>query len=162
MKRFGAVSIHILLLLACWDLLFSSRVEALQMHPSTEGPLVHQITHFLFALSMGVFIYWLRQRGLVKKRAWRNIQFSAFFFIIWNINDMLVHYMDDGPALFETVGMGAWGGWIQPARASNWLTILYYVGKMDHLLCLPAIVFLYVGLRQLLDEGRRSSPEPQS
>jgi hypothetical protein len=151
-----------LFLLVCGELLFAGRVEALQMHPPSEGPLVHQITHFLFAFSMGILIFWLRQRALVQKPAWRNIQYSALFLIIWNINDMIVHYLDDSVALFQTVGIGAWHGWILPMQASDWLTVFYYLGKMDHLFCVPAIIFLYIGLKQLLNEARHSSlPEIQ-
>jgi hypothetical protein len=159
-KHLRAVPFQILFLFSSWELLFPGRVEALQMHPPSEGLLVHQITHFLFALSMGVFIYWLRQRALIQKAPWRSIQYSAFFFIIWNINDMIIHHLDNSAALFERAGVSAWRGWIQSAEASDWLTGLYYLGKMDHLLCVPAVVFLYIGLKKLLDEVRLShSPE---
>jgi hypothetical protein len=36
------------------------------------------------------------------------------------------------------------------------LAWFYYVAKLDHLLCVPAMAFLYAGLRRLLkDAGRR-------
>ena len=64
---------------------------ATQAHGEPEGILAHQLAHLFFILSMGVLIYWLRERNLVVEKAWRCIQYSALFFILWNLDTILAH-----------------------------------------------------------------------
>jgi hypothetical protein len=123
---------------------------ATQVHAHPEGLYTHQIAHAFFAVSMGILIYWLRQRGLVKEPGWRLIQFAALFFILWNADAMVAHYLDDHGEHFKIVDAGTWHSAIQLAGGSDVLIVLYYLVKLDHLLCVPAIVLLTFGLRQLL------------
>ena len=39
----------------------------------------------------------------------------------------------------------------------NALKVAYYIAKLDHLLCVPALIFLYIGLKRLLESGRPES-----
>jgi hypothetical protein len=123
---------------------------ATQVHAHPEGLYSHQIAHGFFALSMGILIYWLRQRRLVKEPGWRLIQFAALFFILWNADAMVAHYLDDHSELLRIIDAGSWHAAIVVAGSSDLLTVLYYLVKLDHLLCVPAIVLLTLGLRQLL------------
>lgn len=132
--------------------LFPSQGGATQIHSAEEGPLVHQIGHFLFIVSMGILVYWLRKRGLTKVAGWRHIQYSAIFFILWNADAIFVHTLDDSEGIFEKVVTGGWSHWIRPVGDNYGITLLYYFGRMDHLLCVPAIVFLYLGLKNLLKD----------
>ena len=61
---------------------------ATQGHGGIEGVYAHQIAHIFFIISMGGLIYWLRQRGLVRERGWQLIRLSAFFFILWNLDNL--------------------------------------------------------------------------
>jgi hypothetical protein len=36
----------------------------------------------------------------------------------------------------------------------TWLSTVYYLAKLDHLLCVPAMIFLMLGLRHMLKEVR--------
>lgn len=134
--------------------------RATQMHPADEGYVVHQIGHLFFLFSMGIFVYWLRAMGLTKVIGWRLIQYSAIFFVLWNIDAMVVHFMDHSiEGIFETVRTGIWSQWICAIDDNNMLTLLYYLGRMDHFFCVPAIILLYYGLRDLLDQPASAESE---
>jgi len=130
---------------------------ATQGHGGIEGVYAHQFAHLFFTISMAVFIYWLRQRGLVSERGWQLIQLSALFFILWNLDAFLVHLLDDQLKIIQVKRVGFWTIRISGQYDSNPLKVLYYLAKLDHLLCVPAIIFLYLGLRRLLKDQK---PDP--
>ncbi len=111
---------------------------ATQMHPAEEGYFVHQIGHSFFVISMGVLVYWLRERGLTRIKGWRRIQYSAVFFVLWNLDALFVHFLDETTeGIFETVVTGGWSQWIRPVDDNYVLTLLYYLGRMDHFSACP-------------------------
>jgi hypothetical protein len=132
-------------------------VLATQGHGGIEGVYAHQFAHLFFIISMGGLIYWLRQRGLVRERGWQLIQLSAFFFILWNLDAFLVHLLDDQMKIVQMKRIGPWEIQLTDLYNSNVLKKLYYFAKLDHLLCVPAIIFLYLGLRRLLKDQK---PDP--
>jgi hypothetical protein len=136
-------------------------VAATQVHVPSEGLYVHQIAHIFFALSMAILLYWLRERQLVRERGWRYLQLSALFFMLWNIDAFVVHILDDRGDLFHTIDAGTWHASIQFDTSEELLAFLYYLGKMDHLLCVPAMILLYLGLRSLLHEARSKTHSRQ-
>ena len=134
---------------------------ATQGHGGIEGVYAHQIAHLFFIISMGGLIYWLRQRGLVREKGWRMIQLSAFFFILWNLDAFLVHLLDDQLKIIQVKRIGLWKIQLMDLYDSHALKRLYYVAKLDHLLCVPAIVFLYLGLKRLVKEQRLNVAEQE-
>ena len=130
---------------------------ATQGHGGIEGVYAHQFAHLFFLFSMGSLIYWLRERGLVRDPGWRMIQYSALFFILWNIDTVLVHALDDQFELIQVQRIGTWRIHLTDSFDHNALKVAYYLAKLDHLLCVPALVFLYVGLRRLLERGQPES-----
>jgi len=125
---------------------------ATQGHAGIEGVWVHQFAHLFFLFSMLLLIYWLRQAGLVKMPGWRYIQYAALFFILWNVDTMLVHFLDEQIHAVRIEHLGNWRIRVIAAGDGNWLAALYYLVKLDHLLCVPAMVFLMLGLRHMLRE----------
>ena len=132
-------------------LLIPIEVPATQGHAGIEGVWVHQFAHLFFLFSMLLLIYWLRQAGLVKLPAWRYIQYAAFFFILWNMDTMLVHFLDEQILAVRVENLGDWRIRVISTGDGNWLAGLYYLAKLDHLLCVPAMVFLMLGLRHMLE-----------
>jgi len=127
--------------------LLHSPVLAIQSHGAPEGMYVHQLSHLFFFFSMGILIYWLRVRNLVRETGWRYIQYAAFFFILWTLDAFTAHMFDEQ---FEWVNVTRPDRWhIRLDASRNWISIFYYLIKLDHLLCVPAIVFLYAGLKRL-------------
>lgn len=129
---------------------------ATQVHKGLEGLVGHQVGHIFFIFSMGILVYWLRDRKLIRETGWRFVQYAALFFILWNLDALVVHYLDGRHDLFQTIDEGTWHARIHLVEGPKGLAVLYYLVKMDHLLCLPAIIFLYLGLRQLLKQDQAS------
>jgi hypothetical protein len=153
------IHIHVLFLTVFLGvLLFSDYALATQGHGGIEGVYVHQLAHLFFIVSMGSLIYWLRQRGLVRESGWKYIQYSAFFFILWNLDAITIHFLDDQFDIIQTERIGVWQIQINDIFNNDHLKILYYFARLDHLLCVPAIFFLYIGLKRLLKEPRMDTP----
>ena len=136
-------------------MLFASPVFATQSHGGIEGVYVHQFAHLSFIVSMGGLIFWLRFRRLIEQKGWRLIQISALFFLLWNLDAFLVHLLDDQLKIIEIQRIGNWEIRIDDLYGSNLLKLIYYFAKLDHLLCVPAIFFLYRGLKSLI-KGQES------
>jgi hypothetical protein len=126
---------------------------ATQAHGSPEGLYAHQLGHLFFIISMGILIFWLRERQLVQAAGWRYIQYAALFFILWTVDAFFVHLADEQLAIIEVQRINLWEIKLSGTADSNILIWLYYLAKLDHLLCVPALLFLYFGLRRLLKES---------
>ncbi len=127
--------------------------NATQIHAAPEGLYSHQIAHLFFLISMGILVYWLRGRGLTRARGWRYLQYSALFFMFWNVDTMIVHNLEGRGDLFQVLFPGTLHARLQIKPGHEFWAWMLYVGKLDHLLCVPAIVFLYWALRELIRTG---------
>ena len=143
-----------LLFIFSGTIFFPGLASATQGHGGIEGVYAHQLAHMFFILSLGVLIYWLRTRKLVQATGWRYIQYSALFFILWNIDAITVHALDDQFGIIQAETIGIWQLRIADSFNHDILKLFYYVAKLDHLLCVPALLFLYFGLRRLIAENR--------
>jgi hypothetical protein len=123
---------------------------ATQGHGGPEGLYVHQFAHLFFIFSMGLFIYWLRKRKLVHDPGWRAIQYSALFFILWNIDAFAVHWIEEQVVAIQIARSDTWHIAFTAPSHLAWIRDIYPLVKLDHLLCVPAMIFLYTGLRHLL------------
>ena len=131
----------------------STPALATQRHAGVEGVWVHQLAHLFFLFSMLLLIYWLRRAGLVKEPGWRYIQYAALFFTLWNGNAFLVHFLDEQINAIHMEHLDGWQIHITAAGDRTWLAVLYYLIKLDHLLCVPAMICLWMGLRHMLKEA---------
>lgn len=143
----------------CFAWLSSAPAFATQGHAGIEGVWVHQFAHVFFLFSMGLLIFWLRQSGLVKVPGWRYIQYAALFFILWNVDAFLVHLLDEQILAVTVDPIGPWHVRMNATGGRDWVALLYYFAKLDHLLCVPAMVCLMLGLRHMLLENRRTRPD---
>lgn len=146
LSNVGACAI---LLIACLVVcLAPDKAWALQIHSSPEGLYVHQLAHILFALSMAVLAYWLEINRFTEERGWRLIQISCLLFFLWNLVAFTGHYVEVRipPDLIE----GKVGFWDQKlVIEGDSFTLAYYFLKLDHLVCVPAILCLFFGIRNL-------------
>ena len=131
---------------------------ALQIHSQLGGLYVHQIAHTFFLFSMGILIFWLQKSRLIEKRSWRYIQISCLFFILWNIDAIIGHTIDSRLSSHASLG----GGWVRNMVLNRGIAFyLYYLIKMDHLLCVPAIMFLFLGLKRLKLESEEKEEKQE-
>lgn len=141
--------------LLAWTVMAPLPVFATQQHGHPEGLYAHQMAHVLFAFSMALLIYWLRKRGLTTDSGWRHIQYAAFFFILWNADAFLVHFIEEQTTVLEISRVDFRQLRLQPQPGYEWIDTVFYLSKLDHLLCVPALIFLYSGLKRLLAAGTR-------
>lgn len=150
---FGRLKKSLPLLIFAFFLSFGpDRVEATQIHSGPEGLYAHQFAHLFFVISMAVLMYWLKKMKLIHHRGWRYIFYASLLFALWNLDAMLVHYLDgtEGFATFQKVN--GWEGSVK-IKTESWLVaLIYYTAKLDHLFCVPAIIFWFLGLRALYDD----------
>ena len=149
-----------LLTLAGW--LLPGSALAVQEHGAPEGIYLHQGAHLFFVASMGRLIYWLRQRRLVREAGWRYIQYAALCFILWNIDAFAAHFLDEQADILDTLPAGFGKLRIETGDYPLALAWFYYFAKLDHLLCVPAMAFLYAGLRRLLKEAGQRQKEAKA
>lgn len=131
-------------------LLFADSAFATQTHGEPEGLYVHQMAHVFFIISMGSLEFWLRQRDLVREQGWKYLQFAAILFILWNLDAIMVHFLDEHLHILGITKVDFWHIRIESLQGQYGLGVLYYLLKLDHLLCVPAMFFLYRGLRLLV------------
>ncbi|MCP4689522.1 MAG: hypothetical protein GY859_15820 [Desulfobacterales bacterium] len=137
------------LLILPWLLFIAEPAWATQGHGEPEGLYAHQLAHVFFMISMGILIYWLRERKLVKQIGWRYIQYAAFFFILWNMVAFAVHTLEGLPGVLQIAKIDPWRMRVDAGGPLGWLSVVYYFAKLDHLLCAPAMFFLYAGLKKI-------------
>lgn len=127
---------------------------ATQLHASSEGIITHQVGHLFFLFSMVALIFTVTGKGLDKQKGWRMIQYSAFFFILWNLDTIAAHFFDNQihAVKIETISFSQ----IKVISHNNSLVLawVYYFLKLDHFLCVPAMLFLYLGLSNLVEDQR--------
>jgi hypothetical protein len=145
-------------LAAICPILWPASAWATQTHGGLEGLWVHQTAHLFFALSMGLLIFWLRKWRLTDAKEWRYIQFAALFFIAWNLDAMATHWLQEQSSLIEVHNIAPLQMQIVTSEGLRWLGTVFYVAKLDHLFCVPALIFLFLGFRRLLRTALNAAP----
>ena len=65
---------------------------------------------------------------------------SDLFFILWNVDTIGVHFLDEQVKAVVVDNLGNWQIRIRTMTGYEWLAPIYYLIKLDHLLCVPAMV----------------------
>ncbi|WP_052316015.1 hypothetical protein [Desulfomonile tiedjei] len=125
--------------------------EAFQSHPAPEGLYVHQIAHIVFIIAMGFLAYWLQYNLLIRERGWRLIQLACLLLILWNVVAFIGHWVETRIPDASVVGEPDWS---QRIRVDlHPLIPLYYMLKLDHLVSVPAMIALFLGIRSLYKQA---------
>ena len=125
-------------------------VLATQLHSNSEGIIVHQLGHLFFLISMAILIFTINGKELTGGRGWKRIQYSAFLFILWNLDAVCAHFLDNQIHAVSLSLLGDSQVTITARDGSSILAWAYYFPKLDHLLCVPAIWLFYRGLADIL------------
>lgn len=135
--------------LAFFFLPAAAPAHATQMHGAPEGLYLHQFSHLFFIFAMGILVYWLRSRALVKEPGWRYLQYACLFFLLWSLDAFVIHLLDEQAQWVGVTHLDAWRLRLDAPAGAQWLAFVYFLLKLDHLLCVPGMVFLFMGLRHL-------------
>lgn len=126
--------------------LWPASAHATQLHSGSEGVIVHQLGHVFFLVSMVILFFAIQGKQLHKEKCWRSIQLAALFFMLWNLDALVVHFLDNQINVIEMRIVSLFDIEINTANNSSGLAFFYYFIRLDHLLCIPAMIFLYRGL----------------
>ncbi len=136
-------------------ILFPVNGYTTQLHASSEGIITHQAGHLFFLFSMMILILTISGKNLNRQKGWRLIQYSAFFFALWNIDTISAHFLDNQIHSVRIENISLWTLDIITYNDSQILGFAYYILKLDHLLCVPAMLLLYKGLSSLVDDYQK-------
>jgi hypothetical protein len=132
----------------------------LQVHGGNEGFYTHQMAHLFFMAAMVFLSYILFRHPLGHGKGWQYLKFSLLFFFIWNINAFITHGLElEIP--HETIRQEG----LLPNALCIPLTFkvcIYYIGKFDHLLCVPAMFCLAMALRSFCSEAEQRSQKDRA
>ncbi len=127
-------------------LLGAAPAMAVQVHGPPEGYYVHQMAHLFFTVALLFMLSILQARPVGTGKAWHYFKLSLLFFLLWNIWTFTAHLLGHHlpPDAFATEGRL----WTHRFHAHLSLpSLLYYITRFDHLLCLPGIWFLLLSLK---------------
>lgn len=150
MKKTGFHRLHIpfvCLLTTVFIILDPSLSWALQTHDAPEGLFVHQMSHILFLASL-VYLAWDIHRNEFSGRGWRYLQLFCLFMSFWNIlafaGHAITHHLLKSDFFTESTYL-----YTRIYGPFSVTKISYYIAKLDHLVSVPALVFLFLALRTL-------------
>lgn len=144
-KRCFFVSALNQLFAACLAMLLQARPAwAVQMHGGLEGLMAHQIGHLLFLSGMAYLLLRIHRRHRVEP-GWFEFRFFLYCIILWNGLTFTGHWLDEviSPEQFEKIG-----GRIIAFHISSPSDFIFYLSQLDHLLLVPAFLFLLLALRK--------------
>jgi hypothetical protein len=133
-------------------ILLPGPAQAIQLHLTSEGIITHQMGHIFFLISMVALIFTLSGKGLDKQKGWRLIQYSAFFFILWNLDAAFGHFLDNQIHVVKIENLSFSRMRMEVHNDSSALYWVYYALKLDHLLAVPAMLLFFRGLSTLVKE----------
>jgi hypothetical protein len=126
--------------------LFSGEAMALQTHDGVEGVVVHQLAHIQYLGALG-YLLWDIRRSSFAGIGWLYLQRFCWLMMCWNGLAFIGH--------FAQVALPNEAIARQDCYLSSVLLLpvtfgkmVYYFTALDHLLCTPALFFLYLAMRR--------------
>jgi hypothetical protein len=138
-------------------LALSGNAVAVQVHGPPEGLYVHQMAHMAFAAAMVFLFYMLYKHPLGTCEGWKYLKLSIFFFLLWNIDTLLVHALGTMLPNDAVQGTSFWNQRI--VGPLDWKRVLFYITRNDHFLCVPAMAFMVLFLRTFYMEQLNACKE---
>jgi hypothetical protein len=151
------LSIVLLLLPLIMALLFPGEAQALQVHGEPEGVYVHQMAHLHYIFALGYF-FWDIRRTSFTGRGWRYLQLFCILMTCWNAIAFVGHiaglYLDPQALLQSDCYLQT--QLLSPLTLNKYL---YFITKLDHLIYVPALFFLFIGLRSFYRSVAKTAGE---
>jgi len=137
---------------------FPGNAWAVQSHGPPEGLYVHQLAHIFYAAALS-YLGWDIQRSEFQSRGWRFIQIFCVLMVAWNVVAFVGHSVGD---YVHSHGLTLINGseylHTRFEGSVNAINFLFYFTKLDHLVSVPAFIFLFMGMRTIY---RNSSEEEE-
>lgn len=136
---------RLILLSLLFLLIQPDQVMALQTHGEPTGLYVHQMAHILYSLALG-YLFWDISRSSFTSNGWRYLLYFCVLMAIWNIIAFIGHIAQ---VSITEADIDKSIGHIRSSLLAPFTfnKIVFYIAKFDHLVCVPALFFLYLGMR---------------
>jgi hypothetical protein len=127
--------------------MFPGSAWAVQSHGAPEGLYVHQFAHIFYTAAL-CYLFWCIRHSVFKSKGWRYLQVFCLFMILWNVVAFTGHSLD---GLVDSVNFNDDNGYLGTRLLGPFtnLKLWYYFTKLDHLFSIPALVFLYLGMKAI-------------
>lgn len=133
------------ILTAAFVLFCPSLSWALQTHDAPEGLFVHQMAHVLFMASL-LYLAWDIRRNPFTGRGWRYLLLFCLFMFFWNLLAFVGHgiavHLNKSDFFTESTYL-----YTRIYGPFSSVKLTYYIAKLDHLISVPALFFLFLALR---------------
>ncbi len=117
---------------------------AVQTHGGAEGLVSHQVGHILFFIGM-VFLLVRQHQSRLTGPGWREFKVFLILVILWNCLTFIGHWFR------EVVDMDKFvqdNGHMVGYQITNTFDLIFYITRLDHILLVPAFLFLLMALRR--------------
>ena len=118
---------------------------ALQTHGGNEGVVVHQLAHIQYLGALG-YLLWDIRRSAFAGIGWLYLQRFCLLMMLWNGIAFIGHFaqmaLPNGAISTEDGYLSAL--LLLPVSFGKWI---YYITALDHLVCTPALLFLFLAMR---------------
>ncbi|MBU0485530.1 MAG: hypothetical protein KKB30_13575 [Proteobacteria bacterium] len=132
------------ILFVLFVLMCPSLCWAVQPHGGLEGMVSHEAGHLLFILGI-LFIFFYSPQSDWFKFGWRQFKYFLVLLLLWNILTFSGHWLDLAAGSFEFVNVdGHRVGFV----IDSLLSFIFYFSKLDHLILVPALIFLVLALQR--------------
>ena len=141
----------LLVILLCKD------AWALQTHGSSEGIVVHQLAHIQY-LGALAYLFWDIRRSSFTGVGWVYLQRFCLLMMLWNAIAFIGHFsqMSLAEGAISTEDGYLSSLLLLPVTFGKWI---YYVTALDHLVCAPALFFLFLAMRSFYRSVDRDKRE---
>ena len=125
-------------------LFWPGQALAVQQHGGAEGLVAHQVAHILFLVGI-IYLLYKMFRDTFNDQGWFEFKVFLWLIIGWNVLTFTGHWMRESvdPAAFSKVD----GRTISYA-VDGVADAYFYLTRLDHLLLVPAFIFLFLALRK--------------
>ncbi len=128
---------------------------ALQPHGAPEGIYVHQMSHLLFAGALVYLYMHTRRTPELQSKGWKYLQTFCILFAFWNVLALVGHEAAKFINVGDIINSSTWNEQIVGPLTS--IKVVYFITKMDHLIYVPALLFLVIALRTLSKEALKEN-----
>jgi hypothetical protein len=128
---------------------------AIQTHGHPEGLYAHQLGHVIFLAAM-IYICWqIWRRQLLGRRSFRGLFGAGLLLAGWNVLTFFGHIAEEGldPSAIDSRA----GHLFRQVHITDLNGLVYYLAKLDHLILVPALLLLYLGLRAFRAEQKEKA-----
>ena len=124
--------------------LWPTAASAVQQHGGAEGLVAHQIGHTFFVGCVGYLLLRVIRTGM-KSSGWREFKTFLWLILAWNILTFSGHWMREyvDPAKYTRLNSH-----VVSYQVDGIVDGYFYLTRLDHLLLVPAFVFLLLSLRK--------------